>query len=347
MVGADWADRLLSGALLLLRRAEVRVVAGGPADLDLVIPGGGAVAVRVKVYGRPPTPSIVEGLRRGHPEDRFLLVTPRSTSYLREVAAEGVVDLIAVEEDRVVIGGVKHTGTASTEARPGNKGLRRGRRPWTRWAVERLLVMAEQPMTQLELATVLEVTQQSVSHVLRDHRFATRTDRGWAIEQRADALDELLGEYPGPGGVSTRWYGLDPVVRQAETAATWCAERGVRCVLTGDVAADVYAPGRLPAAAGLYSDELLDFTAAGFTPSTDAEYTLMVTVPADPTVWCTAAAAAAQPTARVDPAAIGEVLPVRVDPIIALHDVLDSPGPDAAEAADHLRQAILDGTWRG
>lgn len=346
VVGVDRADRLLSGALLLLRRAEVRVVSGGPADLDLVVPGGGAVAVKVKVFGRPPTPSIVEGLRRGNREDRFLLVTPHATSYLRGLAAEGVVDLIAVEEGRVVIGSVDHTAAASTEARSGDRGLRRGRRPWTRWAVERLLLLAEQPLTQVELAAVLEVTQQSVSHVLRGHRFASRIDRGWVIGQRAEALDGLLAEYPGPGGVSTYWYGLDPAVRQAEAAATWCVERGAGCVLTGDVAADVYAPWRLPAVAGLYSSELLDFTAAGFTPATDAEYTLVVTVPTDRTLWRTAAAAA-QPTVRVDPAAVDAVPPVRVDPIIVLHDVLASPGPDAAEAGEHLRRAILDGAWRG
>ncbi|WP_257792471.1 hypothetical protein [Rhodococcus oxybenzonivorans] len=27
--------------------------------------------------------------------------------------------------------------------------------------------------------------------------------------QRGDCLDGLLAEYPGPGGVSTYWYGLD------------------------------------------------------------------------------------------------------------------------------------------
>ncbi|WP_179377538.1 hypothetical protein [Rhodococcus sp. ACS1] len=41
------------------------------------------------------------------------------------------------------------------------------------------------------------------------------------------------------------------------------------------------------------------------------------------------AAAAAQPTARVDP-------------IIALHDVAGSPGPDAAETTKHPRGAILE-----
>ncbi|WP_157180210.1 MULTISPECIES: hypothetical protein [unclassified Rhodococcus (in: high G+C Gram-positive bacteria)] len=73
-------------------------------------------------------------------------------------------DLIAVEEGRVVIGGVDHTA-ASTEAGSEDRGLRRGRRSWTRWAVERLLLLAEQPVTQVELAAVLEVTQQSVSRM--------------------------------------------------------------------------------------------------------------------------------------------------------------------------------------
>lgn len=69
----------------------------------------------------------------------------------------------------------------------------------------------------------------------------------------------------------------------------------------------------------------------------------MVTVPQDRTLWRTAA----QPTGCVDPAAVDAVPPARVDPIIALHDVLASPGPDAAEAAEQLRRAILDGAWRG
>ena len=123
VVGVDRAGRVLSGALLLLRRAEVRVVSGGPADLELVVPGGGAVVVKVKVFGRPPTPSSVDCLRERHREDRFLLVTPRATSYLGDLAAAGVVDLIAVEEGRVVIGGVDHTAAASTEAGSGGPGF--------------------------------------------------------------------------------------------------------------------------------------------------------------------------------------------------------------------------------
>ncbi|MBH0122523.1 hypothetical protein I0Q12_24705 [Rhodococcus sp. CX] len=57
-------------------------------------------------------------------------------------------------------------------------------------------------------------------------------------------------------------------------------------------------------------------------------------VPADPTLWRTARAVSDAPV-------------ILVDPVIAVHDVLRTPGPDAAEAAGQLRRAIEGGTYRG
>ncbi|WP_210432848.1 hypothetical protein [Rhodococcus sp. DMU1] len=160
-----------------------------------------------------------------------------------------------------------------------------------------------------------------------------RTPGGWIAEPRAALLDAHLAEYPGSGGASTYWYGLEPVIRQASDAARFRSELGVPVLQSGDVAADVYAPWRLPTRAVLYVPQFLDFTAAGFTPATAGAHTLEVIVPADPTLWRTARA--------VSDAAI------LVDPVIATHDVLRSPGPDAHEAAGHLRRAIEEGTFRG
>ena len=342
------SNQLLTSALQLLRAAEIRVVSGGPADMLLILPDGRTQAVQVKVRLKPPPPSLLENLRLRYPDARFLFVTTHTTPYLRRLAERGGVDVIAVHESVAIFSGTTITIPTPSDGGPEAPVVRRGRKPWTRWAVERILLLTDQPMTQVDLAATLAVTQQSVSHVLRHHRYATRTENGWILEQRSDSLEMHLSEYPGPGGASTYWYGLDPAVRQGADAAKFTAEMGVDCLQTGDIAADVYAPWRLPAIASLYTRELLDFTPAGFTPASDSEHTLEATVPEDPTVWRTAKAAAELPPVRVGPIVVLQgVAPVRVDPIIALHDVLRSPGADAVEAAEHLRSAIEEGTWRG
>ena len=197
-----------------------------------------------------------------------------------------------------------------------------------------MLLLAEQPVSQRQLADVLEVTQQAVSLALRQSPHLHRTPDGWIADPRPRLLAEHLAEYPGPGGASTYWFGLDPVIRQATDAARFCSESDVSVLQSGDVAADTYAPWRLPATAVLYAAEFLDFTAAGFTPATAGAHTLEVIVPADPTLWRTARAA-------------GGASAVLVDPVIAVHDVLRGPGSDVRDAAERLRTAIEDGSYRG
>ncbi|MBC2592380.1 hypothetical protein [Rhodococcus aetherivorans] len=329
----DAASHALSDALHLLRRTDARIVAGSLDSLDLVLPDGRRVATQVTVQQRPPTPHLLATLRRKHPESRLLVVTPRTTAHLRELARGGAVDVIAPAEELLIVLGTRYDPPAPAPAPtpPGRRG--RGRKPWIRWAAERLLLLATRPMTQRELAAALEVTQQAVSLAVRQSRHVYRTPGGWAAEPRATLLDEHLAEYPGPGGASTYWYGLDPVLRQATDAARFCAERGVSVLQSGDVAADAYAPWRLPTRAVLYVPQFLDFTAAGFTPATAGAHTLEVIVPADPTLWRTAH--------------VVSDAPILVDPVIATHDVLHSPGPDARDAAGHLRRAIEEGTFRG
>lgn len=329
----DAASHVLSDALHLLRRTDARIASGSLDSLDLILPDGRRVAAQVTVQQRPPTPHVLATLRRKHPDSRLLVVTPRTTAHLRELARDGAVDVIAPDEELLIVLGTRYDPPAPAAApaptvRPG-----RGRRPWIRWAAERLLLLATRPMTQRELAAALEVTQQAVSLALRQSRNVRRTPDGWAADPRTGLLDAHLAVYPGPGGGSTYWYGLDPVIRQATDAAQYCSERGVCVLQSGDVAADVYAPWRLPTRAVLYVPEFCDFTAAGFTPATAGEHTLEVIVPADPTLWRTARA--------VSGAA------VLVDPVIAVHDVVRSPGPDAGDAAGHLRKAIEEGTYRG
>ncbi|WP_433607055.1 hypothetical protein [Prescottella agglutinans] len=330
----ETSDRqILSDGLQMLRRANIQINAGDLHDLDLRLPDGSARHVDVKVSRTAPPPSRLREDRRRQAVNRTsrLYVTHHATDTLRALADSGEVDLIAVADQLIIFDGYVFLDAPPRELRSRQR-PRRGSPPWIRWAIERLLLLSE-PMTQKDIAGALSTTQQATSRTLHDHPFAERTPRGWTMTRRNELLEVYLNEYPGPGGAVTYWYGLDPVVRQAETALGFCEEMEVGGLQTGDVAADSYAPWRLPTTAAIYTSEFVDFVPAGFSPATIDDHTMVATVPADPTLWRTAHAVCTTTTALADP-------------IIALHDVLRSPGPDAAEAADRLRQAIERGSWR-
>ncbi|SNT25733.1 hypothetical protein [Rhodococcoides kyotonense] len=327
---------LSSLALQLLRKLDIRVAAGGRTDWHLILPNGLTHSVRVQVRRQPPPPSWVKNLRPLVADTSLLIVTGHITPYLREQAQQRSLDVIDIENETAIIAGSTFALTPSDSLPGYTASVARGRKPWVRWATERLLMLSDEPITQAEIAAALAVTQQSVSYVLRAHRYARRAVDGWSIKDKRRQLDGYLLEYPGPGGASAYWFQLGYSVQQADDATSFIAEMGMSALRTGDAAADKYAPWRLPLTASIYSTEILDFTPAGFTPAGIDEHTLRVTVPEDSTIWKTAAVASSI-TRRSD----------LVDPIVALYDVLRSPGADAAEAADRLRQAIIEGSWRG
>lgn len=295
-----------------------------------MLPDGRARSVQVKVRQQPPPPSWVENLSR-HPGTTFLIVTNRMTPYLRNQAQRSSLDVIDVENEISIIAGITFTPVRNDDIPAHPASPTRGRKPWVRWATERLLLLADGPMAQADMAAVLAVSQQSISHVLRAHRYARRSEDGWGVEHKSGQLEEHLREYPGAGGATTYWFELGVPLQQAKDATAFSAEMDVTTLQTGDVAADTYAPWRLPLTASVYTSEILDFTPAGFTPAANGEHTLKVTVAEDPTIWRTAEAASHTGLA---------------DPVITLYDVLRSPGPDSIEAADRLRETIIDGTWR-
>lgn len=325
---------LHSAALQVLRSCGVRVAAGNPTELTLVLPDGRSRTVVVTVRRSPPPPSTVDHIRHRSRGTQALIITHHMTQYLRDCALGGLVDVIAVDNEIAIIAGITFTPPALPSS-AATTPARRGPKPWTRWAVERLLLLTDEPKPQAHLAEELAVSQQSISHVLRRHPLASREGGGWVIVRKDDLLDQYLLEYPGAGGPSTYWFGLEQTVQQVVKARTLTTELAVSVLTSGDVAADTYAPWRLPAYAAIYTAEILDFTPAGFTPARPGEHTLQVTVPDDPTVWRTAAA--------MFPARHGQGL---ADPIITLTDLRRSPGPDATEASEHLRQAIMSGEWR-
>lgn len=327
---------LMTDALGLLRAASLRVGSSDSlADLELVLPGRGVLPVQMKAFVTPPQPSVLtKHLLTRHDRDpgvKLLLVLPRSTPYIKNLAQASVLHLLSIEERLLVVDGVDCSGAIQPEPSAHPPPRRRGRPPWVRWAVERILLLTTAPISQADLADLLRVSPQSVSKALKGHQHASRTEGGWVVHSRRDLLEQFMGEYPGPGGAATYWYGLDAPMQQARDARQLSNDMGVDCLQTGDIAADHYSPWRMPVTATLYVRELLDFVPAGFASASRHESTLVATVPEDPTIWRTAVMFAGS-------------TPDFVDPIVALHDVTHGEGTDAHEAADRLRAAILDGT---
>ncbi|BDB63543.1 hypothetical protein [Rhodococcus sp. RDE2] len=323
-------SQVFSDALELLRRAGIRVLSGSLETVELGLPDGRELSAAAMVHRRPPTPSALAGLCSDPAAvSRPLVVAPRATAHLRRLASRGQMDVIGVDEGLIVFDGVRYRPDGDSPRQTPAARVVRGRRPWVRWALERLLLVTGVPVTQRELASMLEVSQQAVSLALRQCRHVHRTADGWVAGSRADLLSEHLADYPGPGGATMYWYGLDPVVAQATAVVEFCSGQGAAVLVSGDPAADVYAPWRLPTRAVLYTDQFVDLAPAGFAPATAAEHTLALRVPADPTLWRTAAAA-------------GEPV-LLADPVITVHDVLRGPGADVQEAAEHLLTAIREG----
>ena len=144
----------------------------------------------------------------------------------------------------------------------------RGRKPWVRWALARALLLSDTAQSQPRLAELLGVSQQAVSLALKQLQTVRRTEHGWLAASPEELLAEYLARYPVPEGAVTYWYGLDPVIEQTTAAVEFCARQEVSVLVSGDAAADVYAPWRLPTRALLYTDRFVDLSAAGFSTVT-------------------------------------------------------------------------------
>ncbi|MET8651775.1 helix-turn-helix domain-containing protein [Nocardia aurea] len=304
----------------LLRRAGVRVSGGDNQELVIAGPRG-PVTLQVKVSQRRLTVSRLGISEPAAP--RTLYVAPSAAAGVEKAARAGVVDLLTSDPPLVILDGEVLLGPAAA-------GRNLGRTAWGRWAVQRILAVAREPMTQTELATIVGVSQQAVSNALRRIPEAVHGGDGWSAP--TDLLDTWLRAYPGPGGAVAAWYGLDDPASQADAALGLLSELALPSALSGDLAADMLSPWRIPSTVRLYVPEHVDFTPIGMSPAEASDATMVIVVPEDPTVFHVAS--------RRGPRA-GKLL---ADPAIVLWDLLNtSTGPAVEEAAATLRSAIGEG----
>lgn len=204
-------------------------------------------------------------------------------------------------------------------------------------AVTRLLVASDRPLTGVAIASLVGVTQPRVSQVLK-----LLTKLG-AVDTTPDGylgdpgrLLDLYGERARPHLVEpeTYWYSTRPLAEQARRVLALATDRRIAIAFSSDLAADLVAPWRHPTVAIAYVNAPLPVEDAGLVPAEGrADASLIVRWTDDPGLLSPA------PPWRGE----AEGFPI-ADPCQQWWDLLDLGGEDRAEAADRLRQAILERT---
>lgn len=301
----------LSRALGLLRRAGVRITGGNLERLSLTLPD--STVREVMIHTGPA--ARIRGKASG-----VLVISERLPKGAAEAARSGIYDLISAEPELVIIAG-QTLLEAATE-----KPVQRRRNAWGRWAVMRALILARGPMKQRQLAEAAAISQPAVNKHLKTLGLAVlQVSDGWLAADRGELIRQWLDVYPASNGASTYWYGLSSPLDQARTAALYAAERDAHPLISGSAAADIYAPWALPGKFRIYLKSVVDFTDAGFVPSSPEEATMTVTVPEDRTLW-------ADPAGERADLLDSTGLPL-ADPLTVMGDVLAQGGPDSEEAA--------------
>lgn len=261
---------------------------------------------------------------------RPLFIGHSATPGVIRQAQEGRIDILTETPTRLIYRGQVHE---LLEGERSSKQKRYIQRPaWTRWAVERYLLLSHSPARQSEIAAALQTSQQSVSNAAR-HLGKLVIDHGDGLmaADRSGLLAHWVNEYSGAGGQEFGWYSLDSIAAQTAAATEVADFLDFSPLVSSDVAADHLAPWKLPIKSRIYVKGPIDLGGDGFVPASLEEATLVTCVLADPSLWMLAA---------LHPADVG--LPL-ADPALVYWDLINDDALDNAEAADHLAARIIEG----
>ncbi len=263
-----------------LLEAGVTIIAGDAADItykvgdrhitaDLAIFDhlSSAAPVLQRIHRRPARRILVACQSIAEPARRALLAAP-------------LVDLSVTGTGELVLSGTTYRPPDSVKPGATDTDTHRRRR-----AAERVCVLTREPLRQYDIAAAIGVTQQAVSKMAAKHPLPKTP---MSAAERRDILAALASVRPDTGLIETYWYGIDPAVDQARAAIALGRELTVPVLASGEVAADVLAPWRVPTSALLYATELIDLADLGLVASATAEATLTLRVPADTTISLTA-----------------------------------------------------------
>jgi hypothetical protein len=321
------------GVELLLDVGLDRRVAGSD-EVDLRAGDGPWSRRQVLLLRHSPSPREIDrALTALRPKvDGLLFVVSRAGRALdRATRLDSRVAYAAVDDAVVFFQGELH------RAGPGRPvtSVHTVRVSWARLAMLRLFALRPfEPWSQSEIARQLGMSHVAVGKQLPFvDRFIARGPEGWQVVDRAACWDQFLAEYPGPRGLTTYWAATGDLAAQLGRLEVVTRERGdVTPAVSGDFAADFYAPWRRPSRIVVYASEQPDLQEHGFATVPSADATVELCTPRDATILT---------MSRERPSKTGRHVRRFTDPLIAAWDLRRSPGGDVDSAADHLRERAL------
>ena len=264
--------------------------------------------------------------------DGLLFVVPRAGRSLVYAAERDSTVAYAAVDDAVVYfhGGFHRTPTEQHSAPP-----QPGRTSWTRLAMLRLFAVSPaEPMSQSEIARRLGVSHVAVAKQLPlPSDLVEQTRAGWQVLDRASCWDRFMTDYPGPRGLTTYWAATGESADHLRRIERVAQERGDAApAVSGDFAADFYAPWRRPSHVVVYVANQPPLEEYGFAIVRSADATIELRTPRDPTIL----AMSRKWSSTKDN------LPRRyADPLTTAWDLRRSPGGDVDSAVDQLRAQAL------
>ncbi len=336
----NWEDLLLEAGIEL----DGRLAQGGTADVILLTPQG-PWAVEVKRYARRPRPhELAAVIARARSSDHpLLLLASELSESSRQMLADAGISFItqhggmlSLRGETLALGDTDSLSSAPDASVAATEHLELPWRGRSAFQVLRRLLQHEARPSQTILAAEAHVSQPRVSQVL-----ATLADHdllggdGWLSPiQRSALLDFWIARYPGPGGITTRWYSPLPLREAVAAAARVAGEAAAEPALSSNLAADHLAPFARPTHATLYVRQLIDLSVVQMvrTPEPDVA-SIEVVVPEDPTVW--------RPHSDAPHANLGGTRVALADTLQVAWDIARVGGPDARKQIDRLLERTL------
>lgn len=334
---ADRSD-LASRALELVLDVGLRRRIVDSRTAELAEPDGEWTTWSIALRRSSPTPHQIEVDARGAPTAGVLYVVPRASEHLLSRAMT-TTTIAFVAMDTQTVGFNRRLWTPpslhiSATLPPINK-----RKPWARLAVMRVLTLASAPMTQDEIARACGVSQAAVSQSLSTlAEQVTRASRGWEPTAPDRLWEDFMSRYPGPGGLASYWASLASPEEQLRRCAQAAGSR--RIVISGDWAADEYAPWRRPSKIIVLAESQADLESVHFGASDAINSSIEWRVAADKTIMNTAEWYRAERRQEVDSPSSGADFRY-ADPMVAAWDMARGRGTDIPDAVAALRQHTL------